>query len=487
MSEPLVSILIPTWNRVGMLRQALESAERQTYEHVEIVVSDNASTDGTWPYLKDKAAANPRLRVVRQPVNLGHAGNLRFLLRQARGSFVKFLDDDDLLLPFAVERLSEPLRRDPRVVLATSRRQYVDERLRKIRVTGDEAAFSRDVVADGIELGNLILARRQNVIGMPSMTLFRRDRVPDPDRILSMNGRRYLHAGDLVMHLEVMAQGKVAYLHEPVVHVRHHAGQGTFEPEQPLLRLMEWCYMIEDAKPLGFLADRDLERQALTCHLVWAGQLYFEVAPVDRQGVVARSLTWAAERLRRLDRIPDQPFAPQPPGCTVVTVAAPGHAGALHATLAAIGAGSPTIPYDVVVVDAAGEDEATGALLGALEGDFWVVKAQPGRSPWLKGLDWARAARVALVPPGARPAPGWLDELVKQLEARPDQGGAELLAPLAGGGTAPLRLLRDGLVDPSLLPPAPPVAAAAGHEPVPPADGRRQASPGTTRHGPSAD
>jgi hypothetical protein len=81
-----------------------------------------------------------------------------------------------------------------------------------------------------------------------------------------------------------------------------------------------------------------------------------------------------------------------------------------------------------------------------------VVQPEPGRSPWLKGLDWARAALIALLPCGAMPQPGWLDGLVKQLDAEPDASHAEILAPLAGGGTVAVRLLRDGLIDPSLLP-----------------------------------
>lgn len=101
--HPLVTIGISTYNRAeGYLREALLSALAQTYPNLEVVVSDNASTDGTADYLA--TIDDPRLRVLRQPRNLGANGNFNACLDAARGKWFLLLHDDDRLDPQMVSR-----------------------------------------------------------------------------------------------------------------------------------------------------------------------------------------------------------------------------------------------------------------------------------------------------------------------------------------------------------------------------------------------
>lgn len=125
MSRPLVTIAISTYNRAdGYLREALESALAQTWADLEVVVSDNASTDGTRAYLE--GIADPRLRVVRQPENLGANGNFNACLEAARGEWFLLLHDDDRLDPDMVEAcLREPVPDD--VVLIRTGVRVIDE------------------------------------------------------------------------------------------------------------------------------------------------------------------------------------------------------------------------------------------------------------------------------------------------------------------------------------------------------------------------
>ena len=107
LTYPVLSLCIPTYNRANLLRQALEAAMVQANENVEIVVSDNASTDGTEAVLAEIASASPGicLRVFRQVQNWGPDANIYEAVKQARGEFVYILSDDDVLLPGAVEKL----------------------------------------------------------------------------------------------------------------------------------------------------------------------------------------------------------------------------------------------------------------------------------------------------------------------------------------------------------------------------------------------
>lgn len=109
----LVSTIIPAYNRPAMLREAVASVLAQTYRPVEIILSDDGSTDGTGAAADELAAAHPDvIRAVHNP-NRGpgparEAGRLL-----ARGEFIQYLDSDDLLWPRKFEVQVEALRRQP--------------------------------------------------------------------------------------------------------------------------------------------------------------------------------------------------------------------------------------------------------------------------------------------------------------------------------------------------------------------------------------
>jgi glycosyltransferase involved in cell wall biosynthesis len=95
---PLVTIGIATYNRAdSFLPEALESARAQTYPHLEIIVADNGSTDGTEELVRK--TADPRVRYYRHEKNIGPIPNFNFCLERARGRYFLLLHDDDRLDP----------------------------------------------------------------------------------------------------------------------------------------------------------------------------------------------------------------------------------------------------------------------------------------------------------------------------------------------------------------------------------------------------
>lgn len=110
-SSPLVSIVIPTYNRAAYFAEALASACAQTYPALEIIVADDASTDAT-PDVCQQYADDPRVKVHRHETNLGPNGNWQYGLQVASGVYVGILADDDVHEPAFVERLMAPVRRD---------------------------------------------------------------------------------------------------------------------------------------------------------------------------------------------------------------------------------------------------------------------------------------------------------------------------------------------------------------------------------------
>jgi glycosyltransferase involved in cell wall biosynthesis len=108
----LVSIMIPTYNRAHFLPEAIESALAQDYPNLEVIVSDNASTDGTRGCV-ERYLSDPRLRYVRNETNLGSSANYeRLLYKHAAGAYGKYLADDDVLVdPGHVSRALAIVRR----------------------------------------------------------------------------------------------------------------------------------------------------------------------------------------------------------------------------------------------------------------------------------------------------------------------------------------------------------------------------------------
>jgi glycosyltransferase involved in cell wall biosynthesis len=106
-----VTIGIPTFNRSLLSLRAIRSALAQTYADVEVLVSDDASSDGTADRIEE--ISDSRLVFYRQSTRLGLIGNFDFCLRNATGEFFLLLGDDDVLLPTAIEGLVEPFRNPP--------------------------------------------------------------------------------------------------------------------------------------------------------------------------------------------------------------------------------------------------------------------------------------------------------------------------------------------------------------------------------------
>lgn len=106
-----VTVAITTHNRCELLRRALKSAQGQTYANLEILVSDDASTDGTQEWMEQLRDA--RVRYVRTAKGVGIAGNFQNALDHAGGELFMILNDDDELEPEAIERLARPFWEPP--------------------------------------------------------------------------------------------------------------------------------------------------------------------------------------------------------------------------------------------------------------------------------------------------------------------------------------------------------------------------------------
>ena len=112
MSGPLFSIVLPTYNRAGMLRSAIESVLWQTSDDYECFILDNHSTDET-PRVFDEYAQHPRFHFKRFDANRGVQQSRNYAIGQAQGRYITFLDSDDLWLPQRLEAFAALIQERP--------------------------------------------------------------------------------------------------------------------------------------------------------------------------------------------------------------------------------------------------------------------------------------------------------------------------------------------------------------------------------------
>jgi glycosyltransferase involved in cell wall biosynthesis len=117
MRTPTVSVCVPTYNGAAFLSHTLESISAQTFDDFEVLIVDDTSTDATIDIADAYAARDPRARVIRNTERAGSsARNANQCLRHARGEWIKFLFQDDLMAPTCLARMVEAGRRGPLVV-----------------------------------------------------------------------------------------------------------------------------------------------------------------------------------------------------------------------------------------------------------------------------------------------------------------------------------------------------------------------------------
>jgi glycosyltransferase involved in cell wall biosynthesis len=123
---PRLSIGLPVYNGENFLAESIESLLGQTYADFELIISDNASTDGTEDICRKYAERDSRIRYVRQRRNIGAAPNHNFVIEQARGELFKHASHDDLYARDLIALCVAALDEHPHVVLAHSWSAVID-------------------------------------------------------------------------------------------------------------------------------------------------------------------------------------------------------------------------------------------------------------------------------------------------------------------------------------------------------------------------
>ena len=241
---PLVSIMIPTYNRPRYFCETLESARAQTYPNIEIIVCDN-STDERTAELMQVYEDDVRIRYVRNRAARTKAENFMPFERLAQGEYLQWCMDDDILLPDKITRMMDAFLREPGITLVTSLRGVVDGDGNYLGLwQGNVPVHGTYECYRGAAVGRATLMDRANFLGEPSAVLFRRDDLKHHYWRAEVRG--YQTISDCAMWLELMERGDAVIFARPFSLYRRHEGQEGAQADVIVRSRVEWRRLLEE-------------------------------------------------------------------------------------------------------------------------------------------------------------------------------------------------------------------------------------------------
>lgn len=295
-TSPLVSVAIPVFNGCPYLAETISSVLSQDYPNIELIITDNASTDDTEAVCREFAARDPRVRYVRNPQNLGAGPNHNLGFRLSRGEFFKWCAADDLISKTFVSACVEALLRQPDAVLAASSVQSIDDEGRAIPLVGRgmtphdphdraTARFFKDLL-DRVTCTNF------EVFGLIRSSVLRKTCLQPS-----------YYGADQMLVTELTLHGPFAQAPEAILYNREHPGRSMRirDPDQ----LLRWQdaratgkakaqnrYRLEHLLKIAFRQENPLR----TVHLLWLIAVWVALKAQDH--IASR---WIVNGKRQMD------------------------------------------------------------------------------------------------------------------------------------------------------------------------------------------
>jgi glycosyltransferase involved in cell wall biosynthesis len=173
-SFPLISVGVPIFNAEKTIARTLSSLLNQDYPNLEIIVSDNCSTDESMKICKSFEISSDRIKIVSQFENIGPIRNFEYVLQHARGEYFMWCAGDDSLSPTSISENFEALQANPKAVGCSSVNSFEGTQDRKYRheLVGDLKSRVTLFFRHRRELhGNFYcLFRRETLLGCPSLS-----------------------------------------------------------------------------------------------------------------------------------------------------------------------------------------------------------------------------------------------------------------------------------------------------------------------------
>jgi len=263
------------FNGEAYLARMVTSLLDQTLRDLEVIIADNASTDGTQDICEDFSRRDRRVRYIRQPFNIGAPRNWNVVVNEARGEFFKWSSASDIVPPDALARCVDVLRSDPSIVLCFGRTQFIDEHEHLLEETSDsDIDVSDELPSARFERVCSELRQNNAQCGVYRLEALRRTRLD-----------RMYPSGDMALMEELALYGKFRLLPE-VLLLRRKTRSSFTAMLSPLER--QRVYDPNAARPMKLIRTRRHLDKALS---IWRAP----ISPVEKLRAykfAARSTWW---------------------------------------------------------------------------------------------------------------------------------------------------------------------------------------------------
>lgn len=268
MDNPLVSIIVPTFNRLSLLSEAIGSILNQTYSPIEIVISNNASTDGTSLFLKKIDYI--KLTVIENAYNVPLEVNVTNAVGRATGKYFMILSDDDLISNNYIDQMVEAFEADASVSVGLGRRARIDANGSVIQISDPMSEDNGAYEAKSWLVDYCYSDKASAQINTVFSTFYRRNN-------WVLNGGQppisVSFYSDTIPFLNSQYTGsKVFYSPHAIFFYRSHPGQGSKvsaqnirEEQLGVFQFVNHLKYISSKDPVFF--DRDLG-QAVVCYIL---------------------------------------------------------------------------------------------------------------------------------------------------------------------------------------------------------------------------
>ncbi|HQN16955.1 MAG TPA: glycosyltransferase [Bacteroidales bacterium] len=234
--DELVSVCIPTYNGALYIAEAIESAIGQTYKNIEIVISDDNSSDDTIAIINKLKNKTTVPFFIYNHVPEGIGANWNYCMSKARGKFIKFLFQDDVLEPCCIEEMLTIFYQNKNAGLVASKRSFIiDENKNKnyvnmwLETFGDlqqGMSYSDDncqVLSKGFFKNDIFLKTPINKVGEPSTFLFEKSLL----KKIGWFRTDLVQILDYEFCIRVMKKKNIYIINKPLVKFRLHQKQAT--------------------------------------------------------------------------------------------------------------------------------------------------------------------------------------------------------------------------------------------------------------------
>lgn len=234
-SKPLVSVILPTFNGEPFLSEAIQSVLDQTFENWELLVQDNASTDGTREVVS--RYCDRRITYRRNSRNIGMAANLNAAIRRSAGEYLSLFSDDDRMLPNYLEKQLGHFKRYKHIGFTFCLSHRINEKGRRLcreeHLWDDQYAKTPALVVP--KQGLLLLLNYGCLPGNISPIIIRKQCLEN----VGLFKNHYTMALDWDLCIRLAAKFGFAFLNERLIEIRNHSRQASGDIKKISLNMKE--------------------------------------------------------------------------------------------------------------------------------------------------------------------------------------------------------------------------------------------------------